>query len=105
MTAEDIKSIGELIFAFEDRLDAKMDAKFAAFEERMDAKIDAKIDAKFAAFEKRMDAKIDAKIDAKLAPINEKLDMLFESMEEIRTAVNVLAAWADKASRKIQVAL
>lgn len=92
LTQEDLKNIGDLIdiklVFLENRIDAKMDARFAIVDARFDA----------------MDARMDS-LDARMDSLEENVNSLSESMEEIRSTVNVLAAWADKTSKIVQIAL
>lgn len=78
LTQEDLKNIGELI-----------DIKLVFLENRMDAKMNARFDA----------------MDSRLDSLEENVNALSESVEEIRCTVNVLAAWADKTSKIVKVAL
>lgn len=92
LTQEDLKNIGELIDIkltfLENRIDAKMDARFAAMDMHFSA-IETRLDT----FENRFDA------------LEESVSALSESLEEVRCTVNVLAAWADKTSKIVKVAL
>lgn len=92
LTQEDLKNIGELIDIkltfLESRIDAKMDARFAVVNARLDA------------MEKRLDD-----MEKRLTALEETVSFLSESLEEVRCTVNVLAAWADKTSKIVKVAL
>jgi cytidylate kinase len=68
--------------------DAKLDAKFARFEEKQDANLDAK----FATFEQRLDAKLDVKLETKLeAKLEAKLETKLEAkLAPIRNAIQIL---------------
>ena len=54
-------------------LDEKMDAKLAAMETRLEAKLDEKMDTKLAAMETRLETKLDEKMDAKLAAMEDRI--------------------------------
>ena len=92
LTQEDLKNIGELIDIkltfLENRIEAKMNARFDAIEARLDS-IEARLDS------------LEARVDS----LEETVNALSESVEEVRCTVNVLAAWADKTSKIVKVAL
>ena len=85
LTQEDLKNIGELI-----------DIKLTFLENRIEAKMNARFDA----IEARLDS-LEARVDS----LEETVNALSESVEEVRCTVNVLAAWADKTSKIVKVAL
>lgn len=106
LTQEDLKNIGELIDIkltfLENRIDAKMDARFAGMDMHFSA-IETRLDTlenRLDSLENRFNA-LEARFDA----LEESVSALSESLEEVRCTVNVLAAWADKTSKIVKVAL